>query len=91
MSRTNGRPEPEVIVNFADGYAYSKGKMEEAFRSGLMDRPAVKPAEKLSHKAKQEDVDLLVHELDVTRSQAEKMLLENDNDIAQVLTEWVKA
>lgn len=76
---SNGRPEPEVIVNvrlisycdiciflksaqFSDGYAYSKGKMEEAFRNGgLFDKPvAPTKAPKESHIAKKEDVDLIV-------------------------------
>ncbi|KAI5118872.1 hypothetical protein M0805_005314 [Coniferiporia weirii] len=75
MQRTllNGRPEPEVIVNFADGLAYSKGKMEEAFRNGLFDKPPSK-APKESSNAKKEDVELIVRELEIPRSQAEKAL-----------------
>ncbi|KAF7799609.1 hypothetical protein EIP86_010847 [Pleurotus ostreatoroseus] len=60
MARSNGRPEPEVIVNFADGMGYSKGKMEEAFRQGgLLDKPVIKGNKEIAH-AKREDVDLIV-------------------------------
>ncbi|KAH9917451.1 uncharacterized protein B0H18DRAFT_1034742 [Fomitopsis serialis] len=88
LSRSNGRPEPEVIVNFADGHAYSKGKMEEAFRNGFLDKPATKPKE--STTSKREDVDLLVHELEITRSQAEKLLIEKNGDIKLVLQAWIE-
>jgi len=87
--RSNGRPEPEVIVNFADGFAYSKGKMEDAFRSGILEKSITKPAKAASSSAKQEDIDLLVHELDISRTQAEKMLAERNGDIVKVLEEWV--
>ncbi|CCL99632.1 uncharacterized protein FIBRA_01652 [Fibroporia radiculosa] len=61
LARGNGRPEPEVIVNFADGYAYSKGKMEEAFRSGFLDKPTIKAAKDSgANNVKREDVDILV-------------------------------
>lgn len=88
LSRANGRPEAEVIVNFADGYSYSKGKMEEAFRSGLMDKPSPK-AGKEAHAFKREDVDLLVHELEIPRAQAEKMLAANKGDVAKTLEDWL--
>ncbi|KAL5476425.1 hypothetical protein ACEPAI_3456 [Sanghuangporus weigelae] len=40
----NGRPEPEVIVNFVGGLSYNKGKMEDAIFSGELfpPKPAVK-------------------------------------------------
>ncbi|KAH8106941.1 hypothetical protein BXZ70DRAFT_1003832 [Cristinia sonorae] len=85
MSRSNGRPEPEVIVNFADGYAYSKGKLEEAFRNGILDKPPVKPPKDSVGPVKREDVDLIVHELEITRSQAEKALHENGGNIVKTL------
>ncbi|OCH93840.1 hypothetical protein OBBRIDRAFT_724013 [Obba rivulosa] len=87
LSRANGRPEAEVIVNFADGYSYSKGKMEEAFRSGLMDKPSVKAKE--THALKREDVDILVNELEIPRAQAEKMLAATKGDVAKALEEWI--
>ncbi|TCD67291.1 hypothetical protein EIP91_000314 [Steccherinum ochraceum] len=60
MSRSNGRPEPEVIVNFADGFAYSKSKLEDAYKNGLLDKPPVKPAKDTVGTVKREDVDLIV-------------------------------
>ncbi|OBZ65675.1 hypothetical protein A0H81_14286 [Grifola frondosa] len=88
LSRSNGRPEPEVIVNFADGFAYSKGKMEEAFRSGLMDKPSVRPTKETSH-AKREDVELLVQEFEISRTQAEKVLIENNGDVSKALEQLI--
>ncbi|THH31112.1 hypothetical protein EUX98_g3082 [Antrodiella citrinella] len=85
LSRSNGRPEPEVIMNFADGFAYSKGKLEEAFRNGLLDKPAVKFIKDSGAPAKREDVDFIVHELEITRSQAEKALHDNGGDIVKAL------
>ncbi|PSR77586.1 hypothetical protein PHLCEN_2v7776 [Hermanssonia centrifuga] len=83
-SRSNGRPEPEVIVNFADGLAYSKGKMEEAFRQGgLLDKPY--KSSKEASTVKREDMDLIVHELEIPRIQAEKALLTANGDIAKAL------
>ena len=87
MSRSNGRLEPEVIVNvrrsrscvvtrdnnisqFADGMAYSKGKLEEAFRpGGILDKPVKQPKETFA--VKREDVDLIVrtYRLFVNQSQ----------------------
>lgn len=74
FQRSNGHPEPEVIVNvgdnnylirllkhelqYADGYAYSKGKFEEGLRIVLADKPA-KPA-KTQSGLKKEDIDLIV-------------------------------
>ncbi|KAI0929264.1 hypothetical protein AcW1_006251 [Taiwanofungus camphoratus] len=74
---------------FADGYAYSKGKMEEAFRSGLLDKPTVKAKDSAS--GKREDVDLLIHELEIPRAQAEKILTENNGDILKALRNWITA
>lgn len=49
------------LLQFADGFAYSKGKMEEAFRSGLFDKQPqpTKPTKEIAL-AKREDVDLIV-------------------------------
>ena len=83
MSRSNGRLEPEVIVNvrlkwkklftttfpktplqYGDGFAYSKYKLEEAFRTGgLLDKPVTsKPlaAGKSDPSLKKEDTDVIV-------------------------------
>jgi NACalpha-BTF3-like transcription factor len=76
--------DPEVIVNFSDGFAYSKGKMDEVLRSGLLDKQPTKPVKEITL-AKREDVDLIVHELEISRAQAEKALIENGGDIVQTL------
>ncbi|TDL24913.1 hypothetical protein BD410DRAFT_785646 [Rickenella mellea] len=81
---TNGRPEPEVIVNFSDGYSYSKGKMEEVFRSGIFDKPPAKP-HKETYAAKKEDVEVIVSELDITRLEAERALAKNNGDVQKAL------
>ncbi len=48
-----------IVLQFADGMAYSKGKLEEAFRpGGILDKPVKQPKETFS--IKREDVDLIV-------------------------------
>ncbi|THH08312.1 hypothetical protein EW145_g2776 [Phellinidium pouzarii] len=91
MQRTllNGRPEPEVIVNFADGLAYSKGKMEEAFRNGLFDKKPSK-APKDSFNAKKEDVELILRELEIPRVQAERALADAKGDLSAALLALIK-
>ncbi|KAL0946461.1 hypothetical protein HGRIS_012683 [Hohenbuehelia grisea] len=56
------RLEPEVIANYADGCAYVKGKLEDAFRPGgiLAEKPTTKAVKDASAQAKREDVDLIV-------------------------------
>jgi len=72
-------------MNFGDGFAYSKGKMEEAFRSGgILDKPPTK-ALKDSVSFKREDVDLIVHELEIPRVHAEKALAEHGGDVVKAL------
>ncbi|KII88200.1 hypothetical protein PLICRDRAFT_175828 [Plicaturopsis crispa FD-325 SS-3] len=88
LSRSNGRPEPEVIVGFADGFAYSKGKLEEAFRSGLFDRTPVK-ALKDTPGVKREDVDLITRELEIPRAIAEKTLAKHSGDLQAALLDLV--
>ncbi|CAL1705460.1 unnamed protein product [Somion occarium] len=88
MSRSNGRPEAEVIVNFADGMSYNKGKLEEAYRSGgILEKPVKHSKE--AHSAKREDIDLIVHELDLTRAQAEKVLAESGGDVRKALEKLI--
>ena len=51
-------------MQFVDGLAYSKGKMEEAFRvGGILEKPY--KAAKDNTTVKREDVDLIVR--DITR------------------------
>jgi len=94
MANSNGRPEPEVIVNFADGFSYSKGKMEEAFRPGGLlstEKPAILSTKtKESVNIKQDDVDLIVRELEITRPQAEKYLVQHSGDVLQTLKSLVQ-
>ena len=75
FQRSNGHPEPEVIVNvgdnihlvrllnresqYGDGYAYSKSKFEEGLRIVLADKPP-KPAKTTHSGLKKEDIDLIV-------------------------------
>ncbi|KAF9038316.1 hypothetical protein BDZ89DRAFT_945760 [Hymenopellis radicata] len=85
MSRTNGKPE--VIVNYQDGFSYSKGKMETALLpGGLLDKPPVK-ATKDPHAAsiKKEDIDVIVNEFELSRPQAEKVLLQHGGDLLVAL------
>jgi hypothetical protein len=49
----------QADLQFSDGFAYSKGKMDEAFRSGLFDKQATKSTKEIVL-AKREDVDLIV-------------------------------
>ncbi|RDB22257.1 hypothetical protein Hypma_010664 [Hypsizygus marmoreus] len=91
MSRSNGRPEPEVIMNFADGFSYSKGKMDEAFRAGgiLEKSPTKTPKDPAVTALKREDVDLIVHEFEIPRAHAEKALVENGGDVEKTLVALV--
>ncbi|KAF8176045.1 hypothetical protein BJ912DRAFT_857594, partial [Pholiota molesta] len=82
---------------YADGFAYSKYKMEEAFRpGGFLERTAAKSPAALAHAApgpalKREDVDLIVHEFEISKAQAEKVLSENGADVAKALSALVDA
>ncbi|KAF8891383.1 hypothetical protein BD779DRAFT_1514949 [Infundibulicybe gibba] len=86
---SNGRPEPEVIVNYTDGFAYSKGKMEEAFRAGgiLEKAPTKTPAitAKDGGVLKREDIDLIMHEFEIPRAHAERALAEHGGNIDKTL------
>jgi len=94
MCRSNGRLEPEVIVNYGDGFGYSKYKLEEAFRTGgLLDKPTAPKPQPLSAgkgdpllpTVKKEDIDIIVHEFEIPRIQAEKVLVENGADLEKAL------
>ncbi|KAI0707723.1 hypothetical protein C8Q76DRAFT_746018 [Earliella scabrosa] len=90
--RSNGRlPEPEVIANFLDGNSYSKGKLEDAFRTLRLDKPYPKPAKAVSSHSKSEDLDLIVQEFEITRTQAEKVLAEANGDVGEALKRLVAA
>jgi hypothetical protein len=49
--------DSNISSKFADGFAFSKGKMEEILHSGVFDKPK---STKESFTAKKEDVDLIV-------------------------------
>ena len=48
-----------LYVQFSDGGAYSKAKMEDAYRAVSSDKPQAKPTKALSA-PKRDDVDLIV-------------------------------
>ncbi|KAG2146208.1 hypothetical protein DEU56DRAFT_731721 [Suillus clintonianus] len=79
----NGRGEAEVLTTFSDGYSYSKTKLEESLRHVL----ALKLAKSTKDAAimKREDVDLIVNELGIPRSQAEKVLSESGGELEKAL------
>ncbi|KAK7467610.1 hypothetical protein VKT23_004663 [Stygiomarasmius scandens] len=85
MSFSNGRPEPEVIMNFNDGFSYSKGKLDAAYLSIIEKPPPKQPVSKEAATLKKEDVDLIVNEFEIPRAEAEKALLENEKDLAKTL------
>jgi NACalpha-BTF3-like transcription factor len=71
------------MLQYADGYAYSKTKFDDGLRIILADKPA-KPAKAHSN-VKKEDVDLIVSELEIPRAQAERALADNNGDLAKTL------
>ncbi|KAJ7772975.1 hypothetical protein DFH07DRAFT_148635 [Mycena maculata] len=92
--RTNGRPEPEVIMNYGDGFSYVKAAMQDAFRpGGILDKPptvvhpnAVPPLTKAQREAiKREDVDLIVSEFEIPKAQAERLLADHKGSVTDVL------
>ncbi|EKM82319.1 hypothetical protein AGABI1DRAFT_124801 [Agaricus bisporus var. burnettii JB137-S8] len=87
MARSNGRPEPEVIMNFVDGFNYVKARVEDAYRPGgiLEKAPPKVPRDPALSTLKREDVDLVVHEFEIPRAQAEKALLQNGGDVGRTI------
>ncbi|KAJ7481098.1 hypothetical protein B0H11DRAFT_2024183 [Mycena galericulata] len=91
--RTNGRPEPEVIMNYNDGFSYTKAAMAEAFRpGGILERPpavshtAAPPLTKAQREAiKREDVELIVSEFEIPKAQAERVLAEHKGSVVDAL------
>ncbi|KAF8205546.1 hypothetical protein K438DRAFT_1579277 [Mycena galopus ATCC 62051] len=90
-SRTNGRPEPEVIMNYGDGFSYVKAAMAEAFRpGGILDKPpAVIRAAPLTKAQRdtirKEDVKVIVTEFEIPEAQAERLLLEHQGNVSNAL------
>ncbi|TFK36338.1 hypothetical protein BDQ12DRAFT_686755 [Crucibulum laeve] len=79
------------ISQYADGFSYSKGKMEEAFRpGGILEKPLTKAARDPAIAAlKREDIDLVMHEFEISRPQAERILVDNDGDLKKALESLV--
>ncbi|KAH9900947.1 hypothetical protein C8Q73DRAFT_786363 [Cubamyces lactineus] len=88
-SRSNGRPEPEVIASFLDGHSYSKGKLEEASRVLRLDKPYPKPPKAPLSTFKAEDIELIAQEFEMARAQAEKILSEANGELAKALNTLV--
>ncbi|QRV73114.1 hypothetical protein RhiJN_01128 [Ceratobasidium sp. AG-Ba] len=78
------RPEAEVIINFQDGYSYSKGKMDAALTSGIFEKVAEKKPVDYPGLNKA-DVKLIQTEMEVTEIQAKKILSENGGDVVKAL------
>ncbi|KAJ7766674.1 hypothetical protein B0H16DRAFT_1522185 [Mycena metata] len=96
-SRTNGRPEPEVIVNYGDGFSYVKATMTDAFRpGGLLDKPpvvlhSVRPLTKAQRETiRKEDVKLIVNEFEIPEAQAERVLVDHMGNVADALRSLVE-
>jgi len=81
----NGRGESEVLATFPDGYQYSKTKLEESLRQIMALRPTRPSKDAAAPTAKREDIELIVNELGIPRSHAEKALLENGGDLEKTL------
>ncbi|KAG9128508.1 hypothetical protein FRC07_005875 [Ceratobasidium sp. 392] len=84
------RPEAEVIINFQDGFSYSKGRMDAALTSGIFDKTADKKAIEYTGLNKA-DVKLVQTELEITEVQAKKALSENGGDVVKTLLSLVSA
>ncbi|KAH7343300.1 hypothetical protein B0J17DRAFT_641840 [Rhizoctonia solani] len=84
------RPEAEVIINFQDGYSYSKGRMDAALTSGVMEKSAEKKATEYVGLNKA-DIKLVQTEIEVTGAQAKKALSENNGDVVKTLLSLVSA
>ncbi|KAJ4478478.1 hypothetical protein J3R30DRAFT_3695182 [Lentinula aciculospora] len=84
MPPSNGRPEPEVIMNFSDGYSYSKAKLDSACFAILENGP-VKAIKDSKPAPKKEDIDFIVNEFEISRAQAERSLSDNGMDIVKTM------
>ncbi|KAG8717084.1 hypothetical protein FRC08_008213 [Ceratobasidium sp. 394] len=82
------RPEAEVIINFQDGYSYSKGRMDAALSSGIFDKIPEKKAPEYPGLNKA-DVKLIQTEMEITEVQAKKALSENGGDVVKTLLSLV--
>ncbi|ESK90191.1 hypothetical protein Moror_7756 [Moniliophthora roreri MCA 2997] len=90
VPRSNGRPEAEVIMNFADGFSYVKAKLDEAYIAVITDKEKDKKPKETITGSKKEDVDLLMNEFEISRPQAEKALAANDKDVIKTIHALIK-
>ncbi|KAK7040826.1 hypothetical protein VNI00_009422 [Paramarasmius palmivorus] len=90
LQRSNGRPEPEVIMNFGDGFSYVKGKLDEAYIAVVTEKEKEKKPKEVITGLKKEDVDLLMNEFEISRPQAEKALAANDKDVTKTIHALIK-
>ncbi|CAE6447505.1 unnamed protein product [Rhizoctonia solani] len=84
------RPEAEVIINFQDGFSYSKGRMDAALTSGVLEKSAEKKATEYTGLNKA-DVKLIQTEMEITEVQAKKALSDNNGDVVKTLLSLVSA
>ncbi|CAE6437058.1 unnamed protein product [Rhizoctonia solani] len=84
------RPEAEVIINFQDGYSYSRGRMDAALASGVLEKSAEKKATEYTGLNKA-DIKLVQTEMEITEGQAKKALSENNGDVIKTLLSLVSA
>ncbi|KAG7092945.1 hypothetical protein E1B28_009247 [Marasmius oreades] len=92
MSRSNGtstRPEPEVIMNFADGFSYVKAKLDEAYVAVIGQDLPTAQSQKVQYK--KEDLDLLINEFEISKAQAEKALAANEKDLVKTVQALIRA
>ncbi|EIN07007.1 hypothetical protein PUNSTDRAFT_71615 [Punctularia strigosozonata HHB-11173 SS5] len=76
---------------FVDGLSYNRLKLETMYGSGgLLDKPVTK-SHKDTANMKKEDVDLIVDELEIPRSHAERELSQNNGDVTKALESLIKA
>ncbi|ELU45410.1 hypothetical protein AG1IA_00550 [Rhizoctonia solani AG-1 IA] len=75
---------------FQDGYSYSRGRMDAALASGVLDKATEKKAIEYAGLNKA-DIKLLQTEMEVTEAQAKKALSENNGDIVKTLLSLVSA
>ncbi|KAK2467411.1 hypothetical protein APHAL10511_000646 [Amanita phalloides] len=80
------------LLAFIDGFSYSKGKLEEAFRQGgFLEKPPPKAQkEVLPSFVKKEDVEIIVNEFEIPRHKAEKILVEHEGDVGKALRALIK-
>ncbi|KAG8734227.1 hypothetical protein FRC11_008128 [Ceratobasidium sp. 423] len=75
---------------FQDGYSYSKGRMDAALTSGVLEKSVEKKATEYTGLNKA-DVKLVQTEMEITEAQAKKALSEHNGDVVKTLLSFVSA